>query len=288
MLSSRHCMPWPLPSLLFVQSFNSLGQSACTIAAFMMSTCNAGSFTVDPLQPGYSYTGPGGTDDSNLCTCSTVVYSLISACAGSQGEDWISWSEYVTNCANILPPSSFPNPIPSGTRVPQWALLDVTNENSWNANESFVVGDSPEVGPGMILGPSGASVSAIGPTSTSGDPFSITTTPAFIERHSSNGGAIIGGVIGGIAAISILVAALFFYRRRRRSLVQSPVFEGDIAFDPHMDQVSRSTLSQGTASPCPPETPTSLLTPYVHILILSSSSACVCLHNSLFSLTLST
>jgi hypothetical protein len=145
-----------------------------------------------------------------------------------------------------------------------------------------------EVGPGMILGPSGASISAIGPTSASGDPFSITTTPAFIERHSSNGGGIIGGVIGGIAAISILVAALFFYRQRRRSLVQSPVFEGDIAFDPHMDQVSRSTLSQGTASPCPPETPTSLLTPYVHIFILSSSSACVCLHNSLFSLTLST
>ena len=96
-------------------------------------------------------------------------------------------------------------------------------------------------------------------------------------------GAIIGGVIGGIVAISILVAALLFYRRRRRSLVPSPVFEGDIAFDPNMDQVSQSTSSQGTVSLGFPETPTSLLRPYVHIFIFSSSFACVCSHDSLFS-----
>jgi hypothetical protein len=32
----------------------------------------------------------------------------------------------------------------------------------------------------------------------------------------------------------MLVAALFFYRQRLRSLIQSAVFEGDIAFDPHI------------------------------------------------------
>jgi hypothetical protein len=140
--------------------------------------------------------------------------------------------------------------------------------------------DSPEVGPGRILSPSGPSASASGPTSAFGDPFSITTTPAYTGRHSSNVGPIIGGVIGGIAVISILVAALFFYRRRRRSLVSSPVFEGDI--DPHMDQVSRSASSQGTVSSYSPVTPTSLLRPYVHIFIFSSSSACVCSHNAHF------
>ena len=67
----------------------------------------------------------------------------------------ISWSEYVTNCTKISPPSSwvsdvvenllrltltlsqrFPNPIPTGTRVPQWALLDVTvrRYNFFSAN----------------------------------------------------------------------------------------------------------------------------------------------------------
>jgi hypothetical protein len=148
--------------------------------------------------------------------------------------------------------------------------------------------DSSEAGPGRILGPSDPSVSASGPTSAFGGPFSNATTPAFIGRHSSNRGAITGGVIGGIAVISILVAALLFLRRRRHSLVSSPVFDGDIAFGPHMDQVSRSTSSQGTVSSYFLETPTSLLRPYVHIFILSSSSACVSSHDSLFSLTLST
>jgi hypothetical protein len=141
--------------------------------------------------------------------------------------------------------------------------------------------DSPEVGPGMRLGPSGPSVSASGPTSAFDGSFSNAPTPVLIGRHSSNSGAIIGGVISGIAAISIFVAALFFYRRWRRSLVSSPVFDGDIA-DPYMDQGSRSTSSQGTVSLSFPETPTSLLRPYVHIVIFSSSSACVCSHKSLF------
>jgi hypothetical protein len=113
-------------------------------------------------------------------------------------------------------------------------------ENYRNVNESRVVGggnilpcpplhtharvlpliDYPEVGPGMILGTSGTSVSASGYTnlSTFGAPVSNTTMPTPIGRDSSNVGAIAGGVIGGIAVISILVAALFFYRRRRRSL----------------------------------------------------------------------
>lgn len=155
--------------------------------------------------------------------------------------------------------------------------------------------DFPEVGPGWILGPSGPSVSVTtssGPTSAFGAPSSTTTTPAFIGRHRSDGGAIIGGVIGGIVTISIVVVAvLYFYRRRRRLMMPSPMFEGNIALDPHIHQFLQSTSSQGTVSPCSPETPTSPLRPYVHIFILySSSSACVCLHNSLFSfpLTLST
>jgi len=165
-------------------------------------------------------------------------------------------------------------------------------ENFWNSKESFVVGggnsplplppflshalaifsiDSPEIGLGRIFGPSGPSVSDIAP-------------PPFKGRHSSNRGAIVGGVIGGIAVISILIAALFLYRRRRRSLAPSPVFDGDIPFDPHMDQVSssQSIPSPGTVSSCVSETPASLSRPYVHILIFFSSSACVCSHDYLF------
>ncbi|KAH9992132.1 hypothetical protein BJV77DRAFT_453790 [Russula vinacea] len=46
-------------SLSWEWTFNSLGQNACTVAAFMMSTCNGGSFTINALPgPSYSYSGP--------------------------------------------------------------------------------------------------------------------------------------------------------------------------------------------------------------------------------------
>jgi hypothetical protein len=48
-------------------------------------------FTVDPLLPGNEYFGPSGTDNSNLCKCSTIAYSLVSACAACQGADWITY-----------------------------------------------------------------------------------------------------------------------------------------------------------------------------------------------------
>ena len=48
-------------------------------------------FTILPLQPGYSYFGPSSVDDSNLCKCSTVGYSLLSACGGCQGQTWVTY-----------------------------------------------------------------------------------------------------------------------------------------------------------------------------------------------------
>ncbi|KAI0250333.1 hypothetical protein BJV78DRAFT_590711 [Lactifluus subvellereus] len=119
---------------------NSLRQSPCTVAAYLMATCNQGAFSIAPLGPGYSYIGPNGVDDGNLCKCNTVAYSLLSACDGCQQETWITWSQYSFNCTKTFPVSSFPNPVPSGTRVPQWALCDVTPENNWNNNTAFTVG----------------------------------------------------------------------------------------------------------------------------------------------------
>ncbi|KAI0265732.1 hypothetical protein BGY98DRAFT_958853, partial [Russula aff. rugulosa BPL654] len=56
----------------WIWSFNSLGQNPCTVAAYMFSTCHAGSFT-------------GG----DLCLCNTIAYSLLSACDGCKGSQWI-------------------------------------------------------------------------------------------------------------------------------------------------------------------------------------------------------
>lgn len=100
----------------------------------------------------------------------------------------------------------FPNAIPSGTRVPQWALLDVTvrcyvfffdgnvftafqTSNNWNSNQSITVGgenflffrffliinvshprpvfiDTPEILPGKLIGTSGATTAATAATAT--------------------------------------------------------------------------------------------------------------------------
>jgi hypothetical protein len=95
-----------------VQAFNSLGQNPCMVAAYLISTCSGGcefsslfcscvckpcrlvffaAFTINSLAPGYHYTGPSGSDNTDLCKCNTVAYSLISACDACQGADWISY-----------------------------------------------------------------------------------------------------------------------------------------------------------------------------------------------------
>ncbi|KAI9447132.1 hypothetical protein BJY52DRAFT_1193595 [Lactarius psammicola] len=67
-----------------------------------------------------------------------------------------------------MEPSTFPNPVPAGTRIPQWALLDITvrsplapsqksnltgipfpqRANFWSASTAQLVGNTPEIFPG--------------------------------------------------------------------------------------------------------------------------------------------
>ncbi|KAI0245139.1 hypothetical protein BJV78DRAFT_147273 [Lactifluus subvellereus] len=156
--------------------FNSLGQNPCIVAAYLLATCNGGSWSISPLDPGSWYTV--FVDDENLCLCNTVTYSLLSACGACQDDTWTTWSQYSFNCTNKMPVSSFPNPVPSGTGVPQWALLDVTLENNWNSGKSFAVGDSPELTPGMVISPSNASSTS--PTQTP-TPTTPSPTPAIVK-----------------------------------------------------------------------------------------------------------
>lgn len=48
-------------------------------------------FNVDSLPPGGSYERPGQGPGDNSCMCSTVTYSLISACAICQGQIADKW-----------------------------------------------------------------------------------------------------------------------------------------------------------------------------------------------------
>ncbi|KAH9014363.1 hypothetical protein EDB83DRAFT_2529347 [Lactarius deliciosus] len=223
-------------------SFNSLGQNMCTIAAFLMSTCNGGAFTINALQPGYSYTGPSSdVDDANPCKCNTVTYNLISACDACQGSMWTTWSEYSFNCTTTLPPSVFPNPVPLGTSVPQWALVDNTVrspirifpkpslrtllpqfENLWNATKAYLVGVTPELGPGSLI--SASTTGSVSPTSSASQ---SRTSSSSSSGSGSNTAAIAGGVAGGVVVLAAIGAILFYFLRRRwRSQVPSAAVDG--------------------------------------------------------------
>ncbi|KAH9991388.1 hypothetical protein BJV77DRAFT_962867 [Russula vinacea] len=196
-------------------AYNSLSQGPCTVLGYLMATCDSGSYNIPPLSnPGSWYYPPGSEAAADLCYCNTVGYSLFSACSACQNGIFftcghvvsfstpmahilvISWSDWVTNCTKVLPPSSFPNPVPSGIRVPHWALLDVThcnhnaiqNENNWNPSESYAAGDTPEVLPGSLIGPSSVST-----TATSLHPSSTGSSTPLPTGKSSNTGAIAGG-----------------------------------------------------------------------------------------------
>jgi len=261
-------------SLTWNWSFNSLGQDPCTVAAYLMSTCNNGAFTISALAPGYSYTGPTVLQGTNLCICNTVVYNLLSACDACQGATWIPWTQYETNCTATMPPSTFPNPVPSGTRVPRWALMDDTGStlSLWDATTALTVGDSPEVLAGSVIGPGASTATAIPGASTASRASSGSATSGVSQpgnssksKSSSNTGAIAGGVAGGVVVLAIIGAVLFYFMRKRQT-TQAPsaefVVDAAAPLQPQMDQLPPQQPSdQGTLSSYIPSSPLRLYDP---------------------------
>ncbi|KAH9168065.1 hypothetical protein EDB89DRAFT_1636731 [Lactarius sanguifluus] len=180
-------------------SFNSLDQNPCLVSAYLLSLCyGVAGFIVNPIVGvGDSYFPPTQEQlqKASSCWCSTVMLSLISACSECQKGLSTPWTQFSQNCPGIIEPSTFSYPVPEGTRVPQWALLDITRANIWNATAARIVGDTPEILPGELI-----RTSASGPS------------------KRSNTGAIAGGVAGGILAIAAIAGLVFiFWRRQQRA-----------------------------------------------------------------------
>jgi len=119
--------------------------------------------------------------------------------------------------------------------------------------------DSPEVAPGAILGPSGATVPASGTRTgaTSGQSSSTATpTPSPTQKSSSNTGAIVGGVVGGVAVISLVAIAIGFFLRQRPSQAPAPVTPAVVsASQPPMDEIQHPlTTDDGYTSSSVPGT----------------------------------
>ncbi|KAH9955185.1 hypothetical protein BGW80DRAFT_1396314 [Lactifluus volemus] len=243
----------------------SRGNGPCLVAGYLFTPCFGNSFSLGPLQPGQMYVGPSLQQvNVESCECGTVLYSLMCACGACQGGTWISWSNYIPNCTAGTLDTPYPYPIPDGTYVPYWALLNVTAEGIWNLAESRAVGDTPETGPGMkIINdipassnlPSSPTASTNSPTTSTQSP-TATSSSSSGSGGSSNLGSIAGGVAGGLVAVSAAALILFFFLKRRRPQQSPPiaaVYGG--TQQPPMDEVWPQPTDGGAfVTPSLPET----------------------------------
>jgi len=234
---------------------NSLGQSPCLVAAYLQGACDSGTFFIPALPNGTHYLGPT-LENSNPCQCSTVLYSVVSACAACQGQSYDTWSAWSTNCSNIYP-LVFPDNIPSGTAVPGWAYLDVRVGDGFNVAAAERDSNAPE-STGTTI-PTGTIFSTSTPSSTSSSSAtssSPTASPspsasAKSSSKSSNAGAIAGGVVGGTVLLGILAAFAFWYRRHgaRPSVRPTPATYG--AFEASQPSSVGPMSQQRIFSPVP-------------------------------------
>ncbi|KAJ7775080.1 hypothetical protein B0H16DRAFT_1509459 [Mycena metata] len=194
-------------------AINSKNQTPCLVAAYLESVCD-GPVEVNSIPAGTHYAGPTVTNATQLCLCSTVTYSLISACGGCQNRIFTTWTDWSANCPQVEV-ALFLQPIPSQVEVPAWAYLDVTKTDNIfnpllaNANESDSQTTSST--------PSTTLSSTVSAPSSSAS-VNLPSNPPISPNHKkSNAGAIAGGVVGGLVVlVAAGLAVLFCLRRRRR------------------------------------------------------------------------
>ncbi|EIM87729.1 uncharacterized protein STEHIDRAFT_155105 [Stereum hirsutum FP-91666 SS1] len=204
-------------------AFNSLNQSPCQVAALILDV------NVGPLGPGWVYTGPKSPGDISK-QCNTVVYSLLSACAGCQDCGWQDWATWRTNCENTPPAGNLGYDIPPGVAIPQWAFNDFTAKGTWDNASAIQTGDNPEssaiststtqtstTSDSTISSSSSATLSN---TSSSSAPTN-TSSPSPFNR-SSRTGAIAGGVVGGLVAVLIVAVLIACVLKKRRKVWRGP------------------------------------------------------------------
>ncbi|KAH9853894.1 hypothetical protein C2E23DRAFT_99930 [Lenzites betulinus] len=112
---------------------NALGQGPCTVSSWLLNPCSGVNGAFIPalmnINEPYRFNVPQGT--AAPCTCNTVLFSTMYACAACQGGEAyiIPWNEFSVNCTQP-PISSYPEDVPSGTSIPEWAFLDLTDSGT--------------------------------------------------------------------------------------------------------------------------------------------------------------
>ncbi|CAK5277655.1 unnamed protein product [Mycena citricolor] len=188
----------------------------CLVAAWLESVC-LGPTEVDAIPANTHYIGPS-TSTANLCLCSTVTYSLISACGACQNRTYTSWTNWTLNCATIQV-GTFLEPVPSQVVVPAWAYLNVTrSNNTFDPAAAFVNATESETSSSLASTAQSSATSSSSSSSafvTSFSPPSSTALPMVDTGKKTNAGAIAGGVVGGLAAVVFAGLGILYYLRRR-------------------------------------------------------------------------
>ncbi|KAK7054731.1 hypothetical protein VNI00_003194 [Paramarasmius palmivorus] len=124
------------------------------------------------------------------------------------GRQWRNWAQFTENCTETFV-SSFPRDIPSGTSIPSWAYLNVTNTGgTFDATLAENQPDAPE-----STGISPSTSTSVPATSSS--PASATETASVSSKKKI--GPIVGGVIGGVVGLCLIVIFIVWLLRRRKN-----------------------------------------------------------------------
>ncbi|KAK0211868.1 hypothetical protein IW262DRAFT_1497704 [Armillaria fumosa] len=203
---------------------NTLGQSPCLVASYLMAACLNTSFLVPTLPDGSHYTSPD-TAQANLCNCNTVTYSLISACADCQNRQYLNWGNWTANCA-VVAIGLFPYPTPAETAIPQWVYININSSTAlYNPVEAEKLAEdgASTVSLSSLFSTASTTTSSTSPSSVATTSTSVTVSPTETTSGVSNVGAIAGCVADGIVFLMGTVLMLFCFVLQRHMQLQGPL-----------------------------------------------------------------
>ncbi|KAJ4470917.1 hypothetical protein J3R30DRAFT_3710873 [Lentinula aciculospora] len=218
-------------------SVNSKRQSPCQVAGYLGSACLTGGFTIPAVIPGEYYSLSSTLQ--NNCTCSTVYYSTLSACATCQGATYITQDNSLSNSGLIyifqsdgrngqkIAQRCSSIDIQTPFRLVQLSLTGRTrlypvqlhlmsrllNKQEANLPESSAAATTSTTTSGS------STPSAATETNT---PVSTASSAPSSDKHKINYGAIAGGVVGGLALLCIVILIFVFACPCRRRKIQDP------------------------------------------------------------------
>ncbi|KIM48891.1 hypothetical protein M413DRAFT_438065 [Hebeloma cylindrosporum] len=228
----------------FNWTINSMGQTPCLVAAFLESQCGIPT-AVNAIPPGTHYLGPNSAQQ-NPCICSSVTYSMVSACGACQGLTYVNWTTWSRSCLGVEL-TTYPKRIPQQTEVPIWAYLNVTLTNGGfdpaTAQQALIANTTavPSIAPSSST--SQASASANDLFTTAPIPSSsLSASNSSDGKGHSNAGAIAGGVVGGLVFLAI----------RRNAIQKNLVFDSSaLVSGPAVSHTTGSSHPHYGSSPTP-------------------------------------